>query len=51
MTSAVLDCTEHTTLDDFGSGILVAEDGDDYFSSELPRVKSDVHLFTHVQTL
>ncbi|KAH7371284.1 hypothetical protein BKA66DRAFT_424316 [Pyrenochaeta sp. MPI-SDFR-AT-0127] len=33
LTWAVLECDEQTTLDDFGSGILVTEDVDDYFSN------------------
>ena len=27
----MLDCSDKTTLDDFGSGILVKEESDDYF--------------------
>ena len=30
LASAVLECDEHTTLDDFGDGILVAQDEEDY---------------------
>ena len=42
LTWAVLDCNEHTTLDDFGSGILVKEDGEDYFGSGTVRPKGEV---------
>ncbi|OAL05195.1 hypothetical protein IQ06DRAFT_212865 [Phaeosphaeriaceae sp. SRC1lsM3a] len=35
LSCTVLACSEHTTLDDFGSGILTNDDNDDYFSSEL----------------
>lgn len=44
LSSAVLTCTEHTTLDDFGSGILVGEDEDDYFSSKIAKASDDVCL-------
>ncbi|KAF1357429.1 hypothetical protein EJ07DRAFT_129072 [Lizonia empirigonia] len=33
LTCAVLECTEQTTLDDFGCGILVQNDTDDYFNT------------------
>ncbi|KAF1934916.1 hypothetical protein EJ02DRAFT_362647 [Clathrospora elynae] len=33
LTYAVLECDERTTLDDFGSGILVKEEGVDYFDT------------------
>jgi hypothetical protein len=38
----VLPCTADTTLDDFGNGILIGEDGDDYFSSSFGKTKDDV---------
>ncbi|KAF2826055.1 hypothetical protein CC86DRAFT_394819 [Ophiobolus disseminans] len=41
LTCAVLECNEHTTLDDFGSSILVTEDGDDYFNSKFVRPKGE----------
>ncbi|KAF2681742.1 hypothetical protein K458DRAFT_78568 [Lentithecium fluviatile CBS 122367] len=34
LTWAGLECGENTTLDDFGTGILVNDDADDYFSVE-----------------
>jgi hypothetical protein len=37
LTWAELHCNEHTTLDDFGVGILVKEDGDNYFTKENAR--------------
>jgi hypothetical protein len=40
LTWAELHCDEHTTLDDFGMGILVKEEGDDYFAKESTQVKS-----------
>jgi hypothetical protein len=33
LTYAVLRCNEHTTLDDFGSGILVKNEKEDFFGS------------------
>jgi hypothetical protein len=39
---AVLPCTADTTLDDFGNGILVEENEDDYFSNNLMKAKDDV---------
>jgi hypothetical protein len=44
LTCVVLNCTEHTTLDDFGNGILVEEDGDDYFGSKLANANDDVRI-------
>ncbi|KAF1957930.1 hypothetical protein CC80DRAFT_515406 [Byssothecium circinans] len=41
LTSAVLDCSEATTLDDFGTGILVNHEEDDYFSSKKSAAKSE----------
>ncbi|KAF2025165.1 hypothetical protein EK21DRAFT_77087 [Setomelanomma holmii] len=41
LTWALLDCNEHTTLDDFGLGILVEEEGDDYFSNKNLRMKDE----------
>ncbi|KAF1921295.1 hypothetical protein BDU57DRAFT_435431 [Ampelomyces quisqualis] len=49
LTCAVLNCTEHTTLDDFGSGILVGDDGDDYFSSRTTKANSD-HISSMMDT-
>ncbi|CAO2655106.1 Nn.00g101700.m01.CDS01 [Neocucurbitaria sp. VM-36] len=40
-TSAVLDCDEHTTLDDFGRGILVKDEGEDYFSRSNGRLQGE----------
>lgn len=37
LTCAVLDCSEQTSLDDFGQGILVQEEGDDYFKNGSAR--------------
>lgn len=34
LTWTVLDCDEHTTLDDFGSGILIREESDDFKDSK-----------------
>jgi hypothetical protein len=45
LTWAVLDCDENTTLDDFGSGILVREEGDDYFESKRERKRGEVCQF------
>jgi hypothetical protein len=42
LTCAVLDCSEHTTLDDFGTGILVGEDGNDYFNNKPVKTGGDV---------
>lgn len=42
LTSAVLECSESTTLDDFGSGILVDEGAGDYFSFIGEKVRGDV---------
>lgn len=47
LTCAVLNCTEHTTLDDFGSGILVGEDGDNYFTSQVDKSNDGV-CFAHL---
>jgi hypothetical protein len=38
----VLECSELTTLDDFGSGILVDEDANDYFNNKPSKQKDDV---------
>ncbi|KAH7384410.1 hypothetical protein DE146DRAFT_668548 [Phaeosphaeria sp. MPI-PUGE-AT-0046c] len=37
----VLTCTESTTLDDFGSGILANDDTYDYFSSKIATPRND----------
>jgi hypothetical protein len=42
LTCAVLECSELTTLDDFGNGILVGEDASDYFNNKPPKGKGDV---------
>ncbi|KAH5423342.1 hypothetical protein HBI23_198890 [Parastagonospora nodorum] len=42
LTCAVLSCSELTTLDDFGNGILVGEDGDDYFTSKMAKINDDL---------
>ncbi|KAI4617652.1 uncharacterized protein J4E87_008288 [Alternaria ethzedia] len=41
LTWAVLECTEHTTLDDFGSGILVRGEENDYFGSKSGRGRGE----------
>ncbi|KAJ4290554.1 hypothetical protein N0V90_010771 [Kalmusia sp. IMI 367209] len=41
LTWAVLECTESTTLDDFGTGILVDEDAEDYFSISNQNARAD----------
>ncbi|KAF1846868.1 uncharacterized protein K460DRAFT_280504 [Cucurbitaria berberidis CBS 394.84] len=41
LTCAVLDCDENTTLDDFGSGILVKDDGEDYFGKNNGRLQGE----------
>ncbi|KAF2873499.1 hypothetical protein BDV95DRAFT_517307 [Massariosphaeria phaeospora] len=41
LSSTVLDCTANTTVDDFGSGILVKDEGDGYFNSRNGKVRSD----------
>jgi len=40
LTWAELHCNEQTTLDDFGVGILVKEEGDNYFTKEQPRSRT-----------
>ncbi|KAF2190110.1 hypothetical protein K469DRAFT_23526 [Zopfia rhizophila CBS 207.26] len=42
LTCSVLNCSENTTLDDFGHGILVKEDGDDNFNSKGGELKDDL---------
>jgi hypothetical protein len=49
LTSAVLNCTDQTTLDDFGSGILVGEDDGDYFSGKYAKAKGDVGYTNQVR--
>jgi hypothetical protein len=44
-----LSCSELTTLDDFGNGILVGEAGDDYFTSKMAKIDDDV-CFAHSVT-
>jgi hypothetical protein len=44
LTWAVLDCDENTTLDDFGSGILVKDEGYDYFESKSERKRGEVWI-------
>ena len=46
LTWAVLDCTEHTSLDDFGTSILVQEEGDDYFNNGIAKAKGEVRSTT-----
>ncbi|KAL1797813.1 hypothetical protein ACET3X_004419 [Alternaria dauci] len=41
LTWAVLECNEDTTLDDFGSGILVKEEDSDYFGSKVERDREE----------
>ncbi|KAF2111593.1 hypothetical protein BDV96DRAFT_499368 [Lophiotrema nucula] len=41
LTCSVLECSERTTLDDFGNGILVREDGGDYFSTRARKPQED----------
>ncbi|KAI4683771.1 uncharacterized protein J4E84_006609 [Alternaria hordeiaustralica] len=41
LTWAVLECTEHTTLDDFGSGILVRGEENDYFGNKAGRGRGE----------
>ncbi|KAF2790665.1 hypothetical protein K505DRAFT_310996 [Melanomma pulvis-pyrius CBS 109.77] len=41
LTCSVLDCSVDTTLDDFGNGILVKDDGDDYFASSNGKLKGE----------
>jgi hypothetical protein len=38
----VLECSENTTLDDFGNGILVNDDQDDFFANRNGRLKDEV---------
>jgi hypothetical protein len=42
----VLECSENTTLDDFGNGILVNndDDGDGYFGSMDGRLRGEVRI-------
>ncbi|KAF2126675.1 hypothetical protein P153DRAFT_369340 [Dothidotthia symphoricarpi CBS 119687] len=42
LTCAVLNCDEHTTLDDFGRGILVEEERGDYFGERGVRARDEV---------
>ncbi|KAI4933044.1 hypothetical protein J4E85_003447 [Alternaria conjuncta] len=42
LTWAVLECTEHTTLDDFGSGILVRGEENDYFGNKAGRGRGEL---------
>ncbi|KAF2008419.1 hypothetical protein BU24DRAFT_415961 [Aaosphaeria arxii CBS 175.79] len=48
LTCAVLDCSDATTLDDFGSGILVKDEHDDYFGTRNGGVKGD--FFTSINS-
>ncbi|KAF2658937.1 hypothetical protein K491DRAFT_702587 [Lophiostoma macrostomum CBS 122681] len=41
LTCSVLECSQQTTLDDFGSGILVTGDDDDYFGHSNEATRSD----------
>ncbi|KAF2468876.1 uncharacterized protein BDR25DRAFT_53793 [Lindgomyces ingoldianus] len=43
---SVLDCSEQTSLDDFGHGILVEEDGEGYFNSRYGKTKEDSFMFS-----
>lgn len=45
LTGAVLHCDEQTTLDDFGTGILVNEDPDDYFSRKSVKSQGEVRIY------
>lgn len=38
----MLNCDEQTTLDDFGSGILVKEESEDYFNNNTNKLKNEV---------
>lgn len=42
LTCAVLNCSETTTLDDFGTGILAADGEDESFASEYSRKMANV---------
>jgi hypothetical protein len=44
LTWAVLECDENTTLDHFGSGILVRDEGYDYFESKSERSRGEVWI-------
>jgi hypothetical protein len=44
LTWAVLECDENTTLDHFGSGILVRDEGYDYFESKSERKRGEVWI-------
>lgn len=37
----MLDCDQNTTLDDFGSGILVQDNEDDYFGKKVDGKKAE----------
>ncbi|KAL6703554.1 hypothetical protein ACN47E_009579 [Coniothyrium glycines] len=39
---AVLDCDKHMTLDDFGTGILVIEDNQDYFNVNTDKLRDEI---------
>ncbi|KAF2734512.1 hypothetical protein EJ04DRAFT_493463 [Polyplosphaeria fusca] len=41
LTCQSLECSNSTTLDDFGSGILVKDDGSDYFSSKNGKLREE----------
>lgn len=45
----MLECSENTTLDDFGNGILVNDDGDGYFGSMDGRLKGEVRISRPLQ--
>ena len=44
LTCSVLECSENTTLDDFGNGILVDDDGEGYFGSKDGKLKGEVRI-------
>ncbi|EOA87204.1 hypothetical protein ACJQWK_10409 [Exserohilum turcicum] len=41
LASAVLECDESTTLDDFGKGILIQQEEDEYFDSRSERARGE----------
>ncbi|KAF2706010.1 hypothetical protein K504DRAFT_387494 [Pleomassaria siparia CBS 279.74] len=41
LTCSVLECSENTTLDDFGNGILVNDEGNDSLASEFGKLKGE----------
>ncbi|ORY15309.1 hypothetical protein BCR34DRAFT_183645 [Clohesyomyces aquaticus] len=49
LTCSVLDCSERTTLDDFGNGILVEDTGVGYFSSDLGKDGEDLPYLDSVK--